>query len=162
MFVGASGRVDRRRRWRVLGVAAGVSAVAVALAGCVSQAPELIETSSTAPPDGMATYTLPLDDYIISPFDLDLGNYAENLLVEKCMNARGYEWAVPKRDLDSLAPSVAQSASGRRIFNAAIAQAYGYHSPDWLPVDVVAAERALGAQVLPADKQAALDSCIHR
>ena len=151
---------ERTRRLLVTVPIATLGAVA-ALAGCTSTDGDLTDSVSESPPnEAMATYQLPLDDYMISPFEWNLGNYAENLLVEQCMNDHGFQWEVPRRDVDSLAPSVVQSPSGRKIFTAQIASTYGYHAPEWLPQDVVAAERALGSQVLTADKQATLDACI--
>ncbi len=145
---------------RKVGVGVMALAVTALLAGCTDSGLAPSDTGPSSAPEGLATYRLPLDDYIISPFEWDLGNYAENLLAEQCMNSHGYEWSVPRRDVDSLAPPATQSASGRRIFNVDIAKTYGYHQPDWLPENVVKAEQALGSQVLSAEKQTALDSCI--
>ncbi|WP_062137698.1 hypothetical protein [Demequina aestuarii] len=97
---------------------------------------------------------------MISPFEWDLANYAENLLVEQCMNGQGFDWPVPRRDVSSLKPSAVRSDGGRKLFDVDIAAAYGYRSPDWLPPDVVAAEQEFSSLVLTPEKQAAVDRCI--
>ncbi|QAY61247.1 hypothetical protein ET475_15500 [Microbacterium protaetiae] len=87
--------------------------------------------SSFAPaPDGIELpeknidqWVLPLDQF--QTRDLTLDTYAENLLVEPCMEDAGYEWKVPYRDAKAKSPML--TALGLWNFNRSVASTYGYH-----------------------------------
>lgn len=66
---------------------------------------------------------MPLDEfYIYSP---DLDNYAEQLLVSKCLGPQGYEWPVPWQDAEY--PQAEDfNAIGFRLFTPELAEKRGY------------------------------------
>ncbi len=134
-------------------------AVIVGLSACGSGSGPTGETASP-PPDGIVSYALPLDPYILSPYEAGMGSYVENLLVEQCMNAHGYDWPVPRRDIATMSPSKFTSVSGRALFTVAIAQENGYRLPEWLPQDLVDQNRAFGARDVTDQELAVLRPCI--
>ena len=69
------------------------------------------------------SYTLPLDDY--SPDTAD-DEFARNILVAGCMEAKGIFWPVPKSAAISRPPS--ENAEGRQLFNLRLAKNSGYHT----------------------------------
>ncbi|MFK4788237.1 hypothetical protein [Microbacterium sp. ZW T5_56] len=71
-----------------------------------------------------AQWTLPLDEFATE--NTQLQNYAEQLLVGKCMSSLGYDWVVPWQDPDFPAPPDV-NAAGLRLFDVAIAGKWGYH-----------------------------------
>jgi hypothetical protein len=66
---------------------------------------------------------MPLDEFQVGVGELD--NYAEQLLVQPCLEAAGYSWPVPWQDVDELVSETSNEA-GRRLFNIDIAQKWGY------------------------------------
>ncbi|WP_448058599.1 hypothetical protein [Cellulomonas hominis] len=78
------------------------------------------------PAENIERWVMPLDQY--SPADsLGIGSYAENLLIQPCMEAAGFSFEVPREDLDTPPRATMNADSGRQLFNLAIAQSYGYH-----------------------------------
>jgi hypothetical protein len=75
-------------------------------------------------------WAMPLDEFMKTP--TELANYAEQLLISKCLAAKGYEWPVPWQDTDFSWGENFNSV-GLRLFNTEIAAEYGYHRA--LPVD---------------------------
>ncbi len=67
---------------------------------------------------------MPLDEFKV--FNPSLSNYAEQLLIAKCLEAQGYEWPVPWQDTEFPQPETVNSTA-LKIFNADIARRYGYH-----------------------------------
>ncbi|MFC4244604.1 hypothetical protein ACFOYW_14615 [Gryllotalpicola reticulitermitis] len=66
---------------------------------------------------------MPLDEYI--PVGDHADDYAENLLMQPCIEAQGFSWDVPWQDV-RLAEAPTRNAANRQILNAAIAATYGY------------------------------------
>ncbi|MBU4336302.1 MAG: hypothetical protein KJ548_06990 [Actinobacteria bacterium] len=106
-----------------------------------------------------AQWALPLDPYIASPVTTVITDYAENLLVEQCMNSEGIDWPIPRMDVSTLG-SATMSPSGRTLLTQEGAQQYGYHSDPILPTEVAAQMTTLGARQLNATETAAIDGCI--
>lgn len=71
-----------------------------------------------------STWSMPLDEFKV--FNPELSNYAEQLLIGKCLESAGYEWPVPWQDPDFPLPET-MNPNGVRIFNVDIATQYGYH-----------------------------------
>lgn len=83
-----------------------------------------------------STWAMPLDEF--KAFDPSLSNYAEQLLIAKCLEGQGYEWPVPWQDTDFAQPETVNDAA-LKIFNVDIARRYGYHdAPQPNPADVLA------------------------
>jgi hypothetical protein len=77
------------------------------------------------PEKNIDQWVMPLDQYSTISDD-KASVYAENLLVQPCMEAAGFSWNVPWRDLHATdGPS--WSAAGSRISNLDLAQKWGYH-----------------------------------
>lgn len=134
--------------------------VSVMLSGCGGTVEQSVDVPENPPVGGIQTYSLPLDDFIYSRVSRTIGEYAESLLVEVCMNSRGYEWPIARRDVETLELSPVRSESGRRLFSIEIAESFGYHEPETLPPDVVAADRALATLITTPDMEAAIETCI--
>jgi hypothetical protein len=77
------------------------------------------------PEKNIDQWVMPLDQY--STISNDRASvYAENLLVQPCMEAAGFSWTVPWRDVHRTdGPS--WSAAGSRITNLDLAMKWGYH-----------------------------------
>lgn len=69
-------------------------------------------------------WTMPLDEFKV--FNPSLSDYAEQLLIAKCLEQQGYEWPVPWRDTDFPQPETVNDTA-LKIFNSDIARRYGYH-----------------------------------
>lgn len=81
-------------------------------------------------------WAMPLDEFKV--FNPSLSNYAEQLLIAKCLEGEGYEWPVPWQDTDFAQPETVNDTA-LKIFNSDIASRYGYHdAPPPNPADVVA------------------------
>lgn len=111
-------------------VVALLSAVCFGLGSCSSPPQPTDDFSGggiNADTDGLqnrATWSMPLDEfYVYSP---DLGSYAEQLLIGRCLAGEGFAWPVPWRDTDFPLPANFNEA-GYRLFDVAIASQWGYH-----------------------------------
>lgn len=111
-------RASRSRR-RTLVPALAVAA-ATLLSGCTAAA------DAPLPAQDRALWAMPLDAYTMSTAQTSARDYAENLLVQPCMEAAGLSWDVPVRDVDE-APPATTNAVGERLFTSAIAASVGYH-----------------------------------
>jgi len=84
-----------------------------------------------APAEGTknrAQWAMPLDEFIA--YSPHLGNYAEQLLLGKCLTAAGYQWPVPWRDPE-FPPPWDMNRVLYRLFDRSIAERWGYHlSPE--------------------------------
>jgi hypothetical protein len=111
------------RRSRAFGaVIALTGALTLLLSACSSSVPE---SELELPEKNISEWVTPLDQYV--PGHSELANYAEQLLIGKCMTARGLSWDVPWRDIHAdNGPS--WNAIDRRLFNADLASEYGYHN----------------------------------
>ena len=70
-----------------------------------------------------AQWVMPMDEFAVaSP---ELGNYAEQLLVGKCLRGKGYEWDVPWQNTDFKWPDN-YNEIGIKIFNVDTAKKWGY------------------------------------
>ncbi|KHK97630.1 hypothetical protein LK09_10485 [Microbacterium mangrovi] len=67
---------------------------------------------------------MPLDEFIVDP--TELGNYAEQLLMGKCLTKLGYQWDVPWQNIEFRSPAN-YNGIGLRLFDVEIAQKWGYH-----------------------------------
>lgn len=77
------------------------------------------------PAKSLERWALPLDQY--ADQNSALREYAENLMVARCLAKQGIEWPVPWRPLDAPALSPSYTAGGARLFDEKIAAGYGYH-----------------------------------
>ena len=68
---------------------------------------------------------MPLDEFYVYPVELD--NYAEQLLISKCLDRRGYEWPVPWQDTEYPQPENVNSI-GFGLFTVELAERWGYSS----------------------------------
>jgi hypothetical protein len=76
------------------------------------------------PEKNIDQWVMPLDQYSMSGDKASV--YAEDLLIQPCMEAAGFSWNVPWRDLHGTdGPS--WSAAGNRITNLDLAMKWGYH-----------------------------------
>jgi hypothetical protein len=142
----------RRRSLRVGASVVAVMGVGVVLAGCSSTpTPDL-----DLPAQNQARWVQPLDQY--TPADTIAADYAENLLMQPCMEKRGFDWNVPWRDV-AAGPSETSSDAGRKLFTVEIARRYGYRSgPN--PDSGIDAWLQFMEQELSDAKVAAIDECI--
>jgi len=69
-------------------------------------------------------WSLPLEEFIV--YSPELSNYAEQLLISKCLTGQGYEWPVPWRDSAFLWPE-GFNKIGYRLFDEPLAKRFGYH-----------------------------------
>lgn len=106
-----------------ISVAVATVTATLLLTSCSSTNP----TSSDLrlPGKNIAEWVMPLDQYISTNWNLD--DYAENLLVQPCMEKAGYSWDVPWRDVTTTTKSDTANAIGRRLFNTTVAAKWGYH-----------------------------------
>lgn len=119
----------RNGRCWTIGSATAVACILV-LTGC--QAPDPSQTIV----QNRSMWTMPLDEF--KAFDPSLSNYAEQLLIAKCLEAQGYKWPVPWQDTEFPPPETVNDAA-LKIFNSDIARRYGYHdAPAANPVDALA------------------------
>jgi len=71
-----------------------------------------------------AQWVMPLDEFIV--YSPELGNYAEQLLIGRCLETAGYEWPVPWRDPEFPLPEDFNRV-GYRLFDRSTAERWGYH-----------------------------------
>jgi hypothetical protein len=113
-------RSDSRR---VLVVA--LSIVALSLASC--SAAKGNDGASSEPTqqveENQQQWAMPLDEFAVP--STDLGNYAEQLLLGKCLSAKGYRWDVPWQNTD-FKPPANFNRVGIKLFNADTARKWGY------------------------------------
>jgi len=103
-------------------VAATGVLVLTALTGCSTSAAPILQD---VPEKNPAQWVMPMDQYV--PADTVASDYAENLLVQPCMEAAGYAWSVPYRDITAdSGPS--WNAVQRKLFNVDLAKEVGYHA----------------------------------
>lgn len=149
-------RIDRSSRAGLLIVTA---TACILLTACTGQAQASVTVP--VPAKDVATWKMPLDDYI--PVNADDAQYAEDLLIEPCMNKAGYSWPVPWQ-LTSVTPSPSLNIVGRRLFNVQLAQQWGYHDAKASPAEEQskAAMRAFSESVshLSAAELAAFRTCV--
>jgi len=101
---------------------AGVLTVTIAVGGCSAGK----GSAEGAPAKNLEQWALPLDQYAAIQTTA-LRDYAENLMVARCLSNQGVEWPVPWRPLDAPAVSASYSTGGARLFDENIATKYGYH-----------------------------------
>jgi hypothetical protein len=96
-------------------------AVAALVASCGSGSNE---QAVDLPAKNIDQWVMPLDAYAVG--SATLFDYAENILVQPCMEEAGFAFDSPWVDLDA-DPPVTSTAAGRRIFDTEIAAQWGYH-----------------------------------
>ncbi|UGS26232.1 hypothetical protein K8F61_16625 [Microbacterium resistens] len=69
-------------------------------------------------------WAMPLDEFIV--YSPELGNYAEQLLIGRCLQEAGRSWPVPWQNTD-FPTRKDQNRVGNRIFNEFTAATWGYH-----------------------------------
>lgn len=117
-------------RGRAVSSVAALACVVVLTTGCQAPEPE----RKVVPNQSM--WTMPLDEFKV--FNPSLSNYAEQLLISKCLEGRGYDWPVPWQDADFPQPETVNSVAVK-IFNVDVARRYGYHdAPAPNPADALA------------------------
>jgi hypothetical protein len=106
----------------------------------------------------LARWTLPLDEYEAPP--TVMADYAQNLLISRCMQAKGYDWPVPPLNT-AASGSVSFNAAGHRLFDVPIAQTYGYHlAPDPRLAGAEATLNKLNSTPLTGKKHTVFLSCV--
>jgi hypothetical protein len=95
--------------------------VAACLTGC---SPGVEEPRDELPQKNREQWAMPLDTF--SVYSQELDNYAEQLLIGRCLAAVGYEWPVPWQD-PQFSPAPDFNRVGLRLFNRQTAQRWGYH-----------------------------------
>jgi hypothetical protein len=156
-------------RHRAVARSTVVSALAVAsivaLTACSSTtnarssaAAEAAIVSNPVPTENANAGAMPLDQYI--PTQIYAADYAENLLVEPCMNKAGYAWNVPWQDLmKDHTPSL--NAAGVNDFSETLAEQWGYHfAPVDDPSNATWHAFAQSELTLSDAKEAALTACV--
>ncbi|WP_312171735.1 hypothetical protein [Microbacterium sp.] len=114
----------------MIGSTAALACVVGLLTGCTSPEPERTVVQN------QSMWAMPLDEFKI--FNPSLSNYAEQLLIAKCLEGQGYEWPVPWQDTDFPQPETVNDAA-LKIFNPELARRYGYHdAPPPNPADLLA------------------------
>lgn len=108
-------------RHRITCSAAAIVGMLVWTTGCAAPANEVVENESV---QNESQWTMPLDEFKI--FNPTLSNYAEQLLIAKCLEVQGYEWPVPWQDTEFPLPETT-NRTAMRIFNTEIAKRFGYH-----------------------------------
>lgn len=147
---------------------AAVLAGAIGLAGCGSanDGPSAqtgsADVSTPEQPTGadQAAVVLPLDGYTVTVPDVETASYAENVLVEKGMNAQNRNWDIGAGHVAGSLQVATRSSGGTRLFDMPIAQKYGYHEPSMYPPDVAAAGQKLNSGRLSVGDRAAWDGCL--
>jgi hypothetical protein len=101
-------------------------------------------------------WVLPLDQF--GPVDLAASQYAQDLLVSRCMERSGYDWPVaPYRPNEP--PTATWNAVGRRLFDVEIAQSYGYRLAPARDQAAVKLAAELNARELAEPEEHARDHC---
>lgn len=103
-----------------------VVVVAGAATIAVSNLPEPVDhTVKDLPAQDVAAWTMPLDRYVFVSYAKR--DYAEDLLVGRCLAAKGIDWGVPWQNVDNYVGD-AQSQSSKPL-TARSAESRGYHAP---------------------------------
>jgi hypothetical protein len=138
--------------------AALVATVLVALSGCSFLAADTSAAKPTLPEKNLEAWVLPLDQYTVTDTVLSEGQYAENLLIQPCMEKAGFSWNVPARD-----PAAGQgpswNAAGRRLFTADLAKKWGYHLAPAI-TSIAESTFATEANHIDAQEQAVFNDCL--
>lgn len=92
--------------------------VVLTLAGCSAAQPP--DQNLNLPEKNLAGYVLPLDEFM--PPISDKVPYARALLIQPCMDGKGFVRSVPYQDVTKLDQPL------RRPFTLEVAKQYGYHS----------------------------------
>lgn len=106
---------------------------ALGLAGCSGQ-----NAQSELPQKNEAQWTLPLDQYQ-SPL-VDTVIDAEQLLIQSCMQDAGFNWSVLVTSVDGR-PGESWNPVHRKLFNADLAEKYGYSNSHELALSTDDAQR---------------------
>lgn len=157
-----SPRRKREFSGRLRGVAGACvgAALLVALSGCSFLAAAQPSGNLTLPEKNIETWVLPLDQFKMSDSVLSKGLYAEDLLVQPCMEKAGFNWSVPGLD-PSADPGPSWNAVGRRVFTAEVVKKWGYHlAPETNSAAKAQAKFAAEANRIDAQEQAAFDGCL--
>ncbi len=140
------------------GVVATIAVTTPLLSGC--GASDRSRADFQLPAQNQTAWVMPLDLYV--PVSGDLGDYAENLLIEPCMEKAGYTWAVPWRDVTASSQSDTSNAVGRRLFNRSVAAAWGYHDDQGVAAGSAAwDEFSASKSSIPDDEERERTSFIH-
>ncbi|MDJ1134177.1 hypothetical protein [Streptomyces iconiensis] len=110
------------------------------------------EADAPAPSSQVLALKLPFDDYELSVDEIYYAEGAQDLLVERCMEAKGFEWSEIER------PKFGDWRNRRRygVIEKTIASRYGYHSvPEILAPTVVAERREQREKHLSPNARAA-------
>lgn len=135
--------------------------VVTTLSACGSSEQPASQIPEVPPADAIDTYSLPLDPFILTPVEILMIDYAENLQVSDCMSESGYAWVPPRRQVDSLTLLPFRSLSGRILFDERTAAERGYHVPDLLDEESQLAEFAWAESLTLSDEgYRTLDTCI--
>ena len=138
-------------RWSAVVAITGIAF----LAGC-SQSADV--PARPLPEKNLSQWTMPLDEYVYS-YTIQ-SDYAEDLLTSPCMAEKGFDWAVPWRNLDAL-QSASYNSIGLRLFTVELASEFGYHvAPNTDPSAIARMEVVKqNAQISP-EEDSALTACL--
>jgi len=139
---------------RVWPAAVALVATAAVVTGCTATAAE----PTNLPEKNIAEWVTPLDQYI--PQNASNANYAEQLLVGKCIEKAGLSWAVPWRDIHAdNGPS--WNSVERRLFNSDLAAKYGYHNGPAVDESLPAWQAFVASkQSMSSAEEAAIGKCV--
>lgn len=114
-------RLTRKSR-RSFIVALTVAAAAPLLASCGIGGSSGADSPASAQ-ENQQQWTMPLDEFAVA--SVELGNYAEQLLIGDCLAGKGYEWDVPWQNTDFPWPANFNKI-GIKLFDVETAQKWGY------------------------------------
>lgn len=109
---------SRKGRRQAIGSVVAFACSLGLMTGCTAPATTHIVAQN------QSMWTMPLDEFKV--FNPSLSNYAEQLLIAKCLEGQGYEWPVPWQDTDFAQPETVNDTD-LKLFNIDIARRYGYH-----------------------------------
>lgn len=102
-------------------------------------------------------WALPLDQF--GQVDAEATQYAQNLLVARCMEKHGFAWPIPPYKPGE-PPTATWNRAGRRLFNVPIAQRYGYRLAPQRDPAAIALAIELNSRQLEPTEEAAKNDCV--
>ena len=137
-----------------------VGVAGVALAGRPAPADR---TVPSPPARDVATWAMPLDRFELTDQELDKGDYAQQLLIARCLATDGYDWPVPWQNVATLGNGHGDDNS-RQVdgpLTAAVAASRGYHVAAVDPVSDGLWQTFVSRPLIGAAEQKAFDTCLH-
>lgn len=151
-------KLKKSRAQRIARLLTGTT-VAAAVAALAASGLPAWATSPTPglPAKDIANWTMPLDRFI--PASSVVADYAENLSTVPCMAQAGFDWPIPKRDIEAAANRIGDVTINKPL-SKDVASERGYHPA---PTDDPGQEATLemNATSLSESEDAALTQCLH-